>query len=279
MKRKSVCIIFFGINRSLSKTFASIDECIFQPLRNISFDFDVYTSFMDPGGSFSNVRSNERNMVVEYESTQLLKPIIDILTDQREFDRFFNEIDLSQYDDAWKDNHNSTRNLFRQLYSIKLGYESAIAAGKKYDSYLFFRPDMMYLDVFNFCEHIEHLERIFEGGAIITPDWHLFGGLNDRYAMCNSVAAKVYSSRFDHAVDYLVANKRIHSETFLLNILEREGVDFSVKSHEKAMRVRADYLVDLADMRLDRNYDESIFRRAIRKLFRRIRAYIPARLQ
>ena len=279
MKRKSVCIIFFGMNRSLSKTFASIDECIFQPLRNISLDFDVYTSFMDPGESFSNLRSNERNMVVEYESAQLLKPTIEILTDQREFDKLFNEVDLSQYDDAWKDNHSSTRNLFRQLYSIKVGYESAINSGRKYDYYFFFRPDMRYLDAFNYCEYIVHLERILERGTIITPDWHLFGGLNDRYAMCNSVAAKVYSSRFDHAVEYLVANKRIHSETFLLDILKQESVDFSLKSHEKAMRVRADYLVDLADMRLDRNYDESIFRRAIRKLFRRIRAYIPARLQ
>lgn len=272
----SVCIVFFGLNRSLSLTFDSINRNILMPLRSLNVHADVYTSFMDPGSSFNNPRSKEINLNAEYDTVQLLTPKASWLIEQNKFDKSFDEIDFSSFRDSWGDNHQSTKNLFRQLYSIQHGFREVLGIGEKYDYYFFFRPDLKYLDKFKFEKYLAYLEAGHQEGRIITPGWTSAKGLNDRFALCDSKGAEAYASRYAFANQHMVAYGLIHSETFLLKRMKAKHIKFSMLCDERAVRVRANGEIDHKDLRLTKPLPTDFFGRAHSKLnhqFRMLRTH------
>lgn len=257
----NVCIIFFGLNRSLSLTFDSINRNILMPLERLNVHADVYASFMDPGGSFINPRSNEINLNAEYDTVNLLKPKASWLIDQNKFDESFETIDFSSFRDSWDDNHQSTKNLLRQLYSIHYGFREALRIDDGYDYYLFFRPDLKYVDEFKFEKYLSYLKAGRQDGRIITPGWKSAKGLNDRFAFCDRKGAEVYASRYAFAAQHMAKNGLIHSETFLLKRMKEEGIKVSMLCDERAVRIRANDQIDHRDVSLTKPLPTTFFAR------------------
>lgn len=256
-----VCVLFFGLNRSLSLTGDSINRHILEPLKNLNVHVDVYTSFMDPGGAFVNPRSNEINVRAEYETVELLKPKASWLIEQAKFDQSFDAINFSSFRDSWNDHHQSTKNLFRQLYSIQYGFREVLKTGSDYDYFLFFRPDLKYLDKFKFQKYLAHLKASHQDGRVITPGWHSAKGLNDRFALCDRKGAEVYASRYDFASPYMATHDLIHAETFLLKRMKAERIRISMLCDERAVRVRASGQTDHRDLSLEKPMPTDFFGR------------------
>lgn len=195
-----------------------------------------------------------------------------LIINQSEVDKIIGKINLDLYTDNWGDNHQSTRNLFRQLYSIKQGFEVALNSNSNYDYYFFFRPDLMYIDKFNFSKYLDCLKSSNGKGRIITPDWTTSGGLNDRYALCDRAAANVYAKRFDIAMSYLREKNEIHSEKLLLHILKLEKINYFRLSTERAARVRANHLIAPKDLGLCKVNADSLCSRIKLKVYHYLRS-------
>ena len=119
-----VAVCFYGINRSLSLTFPSIQSCIYEPLQQLGIEFDVFTALMHPKQGFSNPRSHEKDCSTEIESVNLLRSKSMVFLDQEDFDR---KVDYASYAltperDQYNDGHASSRNIFRAMFSLKCAY-------------------------------------------------------------------------------------------------------------------------------------------------------------
>jgi hypothetical protein len=105
---------------------------------------------------------------------------------------------------------------------------------RKFDYYLFVRPDLEYLDDFPLLEIIS----AFKGQKnIALPEWHSWGGVNDRFAFADPAAAEIYSDRIEHVLEYCTTTP-LHPEVFLKHTLQREACNFW-SLPVRALRVRA----------------------------------------
>ncbi len=232
-----IALCFFGLNRSLSHTIESIGENVIAPLKQAGLEVDVVGALMRPRGAFSNARSLESNLVPEGNFEALLHPRSHEYIDQAAFDELITPNILALgLDDYYQDQHASTRNIVRELFSVKRAF--ALLEGTRPDAVVFLRPDLLYRDRLDIERYLPQLE----GGArVMTPLWQKWGGLNDRFALCNYAGAEIYARRFDCFWRYApLFRKNLQAEALLLASLLLEGAAFDAYTGEMAVRVRAD---------------------------------------
>lgn len=232
-----IALCFFGLNRSLSHTVASIEANVIAPLKEAGLEVDVVGALMRPRGTFSNARSQESDLVPEANFEDLLQPRRHEYIDQAAFDEHITPTILRLgLDDYYQDQHASTRNIVRELFSVKRSF--SLLEGTRPDAVIFLRPDLLYRDRLDIARYLPQLE----GAArVMTPSWQKWGGLNDRFALCNYAGAEVYGRRYDafwHAAPLF--RKNLQAEALLLATLLLQGVAFDAYTSEMAVRVRAD---------------------------------------
>lgn len=145
---------------------------------------------------------------------------------------------LCAYGDAWSNGFVSLRNALRQYHSINGAYALMAAhvhsTGRPYAMVIASRMDMLYLDDLA----VEVLQR-GEPGAndIYLPDFHEFGGVNDRFAAGGPEAMRVYcQARLDWTVAFCADRARaMHSESFLA---WRLAAAPAVRVHKMRFRLR-----------------------------------------
>ncbi|MEO7799475.1 MAG: hypothetical protein ABIY47_17300 [Opitutaceae bacterium] len=236
-----ICVCFFGLNRSLSHTVASIRENIFQPIAESGLESRVYAAFMQVTGSFSNRHSGEFNVQCESDGAERLGAHRVQLIDQAEFDRALDLEKIGSYGDAWNDGLVNTRNLCRSLYAAEKVTE--LWSTENYsarDLFIYLRPDMEYHDRFDLPCYLSWARR--HGDQFLaTPRWGLYGGLNDRFGVMGYSGAKMYGGRF-RAIDAYQAetHRPLHAEVFLRDLADRQRIayrPFFLKL--RATRIRA----------------------------------------
>jgi hypothetical protein len=174
---------------------------------------------------------------------------------------------LKSYDDVWKDEFRSLRNLVHQLHS--LDRVTTAALDWKPDICIFVRPDLMYWNSFEkvLAEAVKAPDR-----TAFVPSWQHWLGLNDRFSICiGTDAIRAYGTRKHRALPFAKAASGVHAERLLRHALELAKIDvrcFPVR----ASRVRSDGEImreDFRDARIVFPRTEKFFKRVWRRVAQR----------
>jgi hypothetical protein len=240
-----VALCFWGICRSTDRIIESIETCIFNPLINARIFYDVYLHTYKLYRPYTNIRSNETGLQLKNTIWKLLKPTEAKIENQDEVDK---ALDLKKYrskGDPWGNEKNSKNNEdllendystldnhIRALYSLSEVTKLWSQSDSTYDLVIYLRPDVRFMTPLS----LNWLD--VRKGLILIPDFHLFYGCNDRFAIGVPKDMKVYGERFYSAYEYSL-QKPLHSEQFLSNHIVSYGIEFKTIPI-RFRRVRAD---------------------------------------
>ncbi len=167
------------------------------------------------------------------------------------------------------------RNVVQQLYSLqRLGMMYEEYGPKNFDFAVILRPDLRYLNAMPLREILAQLgvngahtwrRRLKPAASLITPAWHEWGGLNDRFAFATSAGARTYMNRLDHLPEYCRIRPAFQGEALLKFAVEQDGIR-SARTWMRAERVRSDGSVAWRD-KLGR---KERLRLATQKMFNRL---------
>ena len=260
-----VAVCFWGINRALSKTIASIREMIFGPLEaagaTIDVFFHTYTiakvtstwaneSDAAIGGVFEehalldSANTTDRQLVVGWSAT-----------DQKLFDEETDWALYEQYRVQYP--FPVLQNLVRSLNSLRCvsllwmaraasathapgGFRRAAIASSYYSHVVYVRPDLRYRTPIDIAAL-----RALGPRQLYTPKWGCWlGGLNDRFAAGKPFAAAAFGTRLDLVRNMSVVpdarrKRGLHSESFVRTALQVAGVKPSFSEAPCGTRVRA----------------------------------------
>ena len=209
-----VCILFYGINRSIQYTYGSIETHILDVLKQNKIEYDIYVHTYSFKTSVTFQRARESNIRIDH------KPLINTLNPTRyqvdDDDDITERLNLPQYrskPDIFHDNYQSVNNYVKGLYSLKQAY---LLSGGGYPVYLVVRPDLQYtaplsIDELRDCFH--------DRNVIYTPSFDMWGGFNDRFAFGGCDIMKTYCNRLDGFLEYSKV-KYAHSESYLKHVLK-----------------------------------------------------------
>lgn len=217
---KKIAVCFFGLTRSLKHTIDSIKKNIFHPLQKNNINYDIYLHTYDL--KYLKLKRSAEDSKLDTNEWKLLKPDYLQIDNQDKFDGSFNYEEIFKYGDFWDTKFENTKNLIRQLNSIQKLWSLIEKNKKKYDAYLFLRPDLKYVKPIN----IDNIKSVIsDSNLILTPIWHKSGGLNDRLALGKYNSMKLYANRIDKVKDYLKkSNKPLHAESFLKYIIDTSKI-------------------------------------------------------
>jgi len=228
---------FFGLNRSLKWTFPSIQAQVLRPLYDSGLDLSLAGHFNCPE-VITNVRSRENGVPLDMSSVHQLDLQM-VWQEGQTVDSIDTVLPhaMSVPYRGYKDHDGQTRrNAMFQLYSLKqLWRMQRLMAPDRFDFYCLLRPDLEYLDPLPIAQIIRE---ITNGKDLLTPNWHRWGGLNDRFAFCSPKGAEAYMLRFDDVGKFCQTHSYFHSEEFLKHAARHAGLSTGFLS-TRARRVRS----------------------------------------
>lgn len=235
---KQVAIVFYGLTRSLKRTYLSIKTNIFDVLSRSGYTYTIYMHTYHIDGSYTNIRANEhcRN----YDNTQhtILNPHYLLVENQ---DDCLKSLNIESYYTKLGNWTGMTpeitryliQNLVLALYSKKKIMEYLSNTGIQYDYIIIMRPDFRILTEIDISWFSELGTK-----SIIIPERDWFCGCNDRMCIATPDVALYYGNLYDQLLEYS-KNKSIVSERFCLDMLNKQGLTIIKKPIEYTM-VRAD---------------------------------------
>lgn len=222
-QRYALC--FFGLTRSLRYTHHSLNTRIFQKLLQENVKYDIYLHTFNRQ-TISNPRSGEFNVTLDPEEWKLLLPHKYVMDDNELFEISVIEPLMSvllRHGDPWNElpPHSSIRNFLKQLYSIYRVTNLWIHQEQNYDLIFYLRPDVWFFNDINLIDIREALQAVQP--VIYVPNFHHWGGINDRFAFGSPKVMKLYGSRYLQAINYSQYFP-LHAETFLRYFLDYNGI-------------------------------------------------------
>jgi hypothetical protein len=236
-----VALCFYGITRNLRRVLASIQRHIFGVLEKANIQYDVFVHSLSLK-ALTNARSEEKNGTISSGTDYvLLQPCIFQVEDQLMIRKtLFEQYSKlhSAPQDPWKDNFASVKNYQCALHSLARVALLAQAYSQhhnfKYDAVVVLRPDVAYVRDIDAGQ----LATLRAGTrAIMTPDYMLDQGVNDRFAMGGAkVMLELFMTRGEHWArqQTLQSGERFLKQYFWDNNITQ------VKSSMRVLRVRAD---------------------------------------
>lgn len=234
-----VGVLFFGLARDLRATIGSIRAMVREPNDTPEVRLSVFAA-LNLVDRVVSPRAREHGVPID--PAQIFDLQADAYELVRQDDATIEEslAAAKRQRDAFSNDWASIRNLLHQLTSLRRGWRlmrraQAQTPGLRFSHYLFLRPDLEYLDPI----HIAETAARFPGpGSLVVPDWHSWGGLNDRIALADPVAAEVYANRIAQIPD-VVARRPLQAEQLLAFAVERAKLKVGALA-VRARRVRAD---------------------------------------
>lgn len=235
---------FFGITRSLRFTVGSIRDRVVEPARQAGLRPLLSGHFHLPD-AISNARTGEAGILPDPEEAALLGLDRCQVEPQRPnlvADRLSA---CRDYPDHFGDGYASVRNLCFQLRSLERLWTLMTPQVGDADWILFLRPDLLYLDPLPLAGLIAAMD----AGAyeMAVPRWHCWGGLNDRFALCNAYAAEAYATRGRHVAASAAETGGLHPESLLAYAARQAGLRVAPLD-VRAVRIRADGSAAARDM-------------------------------
>ncbi len=236
-RRHRAFVGFFGLNRSSRWTAPSIRRNILAPLAAAGFDRFVAGHFNQPP-VISDVTSGEhgirlqRNPSVDFgldlqwTEPQSEKNISGLLEPAM-------AVPFRDYDDPTGD---VRRNILYQMHSLRrLKQMLQMIGPERFDVFILLRPDLEYVDPLD----LDAIGQILRDETdFVSPSWHQYGGLNDRFAFGNWRAAEIFLSRWDGVAEFCRSHSYIHPES-LLGVSVSSAALRVTMTEQRALRVRA----------------------------------------
>lgn len=215
-----IALAFWGLTRSLKYTVDSIKKNILNELERHGIEYCIFMHTYRFEGPYSNPRTHERQIHLNFEEYQLLNPDVVTIDDQDEVKK---NLDLKAYrtkGDPWRNKYASLDNFVCALYSKKKVTEMVEnhVDASSFDYVMFLRPDVKYLVPFTPV----FLEKVTDD-TIAIPNFHMFCGFNDRFAICNRETYTKYGKLFDHLLAFS-QRASPHSETMHARMMKHYNI-------------------------------------------------------
>jgi SAM-dependent methyltransferase len=235
---RHVLVGFFGLNRSLALTLEAIQTNIFEPLARAGFR-QVHCAHVNVPETIESTRSGETGFVPDMTRVHELDLEICWIEPQRDANVSAWLDDAMAADVKGEDDPTGLirRNALQQLHSQRqLGRIISTLGASRFDLFCLFRPDLLYLDPMP-------AETIWEminnrGFDLLTPGWHAWSGLNDRFAFCSRRGVYAYLDRICLLRQFIHENGMFHSESLLKFAAENAALSHDTVDM-RARRVRA----------------------------------------
>lgn len=210
-----IAILFWGLTRSLKYTIDSIKINIFNVLKEQNIDYDIYLHTYRINEPFTNPRSKEVNIRLNFNEYKLLEPKYFIFDELKKTKLELNLNEYRTHPDPWKTKYHSVDNFILAMYS-KYRVTTLMSQTDKYDYCLFIRPDVKYVNKFDirFLELIDDIN-------ICIPNFAIYGNFNDRMFLSNYTNGIIYGKLFDELLEYSKKDK-LHSEIFHYNTIKKK---------------------------------------------------------
>lgn len=188
------CFILSGLTRSLRWTERNIHRNVFAPFEALGHEVVKLGHFNQPA-RIDNQRSGE--VGVAFRPAPAAGLGLDLLCVERQQDEAIAaKLETFRHHDLQAERTlGSHRNLLHAYFSLDRAWTLARMAGyDRSDVFVFLRPDLDYIDPWPARELIE---RVLGGVDLVTPDWHTFDGINDRFAVASRRGVQAYISRWE----------------------------------------------------------------------------------
>jgi hypothetical protein len=232
LKTPKIAIAMFGIPRGSATTMPTLAQHFIEPASRIG-DCRVFYHLYQQD-RVVNARSGEdaampADAYAPFAAFDGELEAPELCLARWQFDR------IREFGDHYDDDFRSLRNLVHQLHSLR--QVTARLSPWQPDVVLFVRPDLYYrggFDLSTIVSLCSHPRRC------IVPDWHWWGGYNDRFAACGAGVFKEYGNRIELACDFSERTRRpLQAERLVRHALARAGA--SVRTTPiRASRVRVD---------------------------------------
>lgn len=204
-----IAICYFGLTRSVKKTYTSHITNIFNILKQLNIDYDV---FMHTWKTHRNVVwDTVVDIPIDYEEYKLLNPRYYQLDDQLPFLNHISENFSKYYYEHEKQIEwlpSMITNHLCSLESQKRVTDMVHATNTNYDYVMYIRPDV------NICTAITLEYFNLNSQEIAIPDFDHHEGYNDRFAIVPFASCKQYGKRIDDIIDFRRSNGRIVGEKY-----------------------------------------------------------------
>ena len=246
-----VALCFWGLTRSLNHTLASIETCIFQPLREAGIEYSIFLHTYTLYRPYTNVRAGEIGLQLKNTAWKNLQPTKSIVENQDIIDQSLQFELYRMHGDPWGNDEPSVftkpyetlDNHIRALRSLQQVTGLWTGSPEQFDAVMYLRPDVLYRRRFN----IQWLQNLQEK-TVLMSNFHLIDGCNDRFAIGKPSVMRVYGNRFTGALEYS-RRAPLHSETYIRNVLDKNNINIQYIEFP-FRRVRADGKVHQGDQSL-----------------------------
>ena len=246
-----VALCFWGLCRSTHQTISSIEEMIFQSLKEAGIQYDTFVHTYRFFRPYNNIRAEEYSIQLKNTTYKLLQPTYELVEYQDTVDI---QLGLEKYrtkGNPWENDDEGTfqtlDNHIRSLWSLAQVTRLWKESGQVYDAIVYLRPDVRYLVPL----HAGLLTGLSHN-TIRVPDFHLIQGCNDRFAIGKPSVMEVYGNRYFQALEYS-KKAPLHSETYLAKVLQTAGIKIQHIPF-RFQRVRANGRTCKADLELTRGH-------------------------
>jgi len=252
-----VALCFFGQVKNVNHVqLTSFIDNVMRPLLEYFPSIDVYLHTYNIV-SFHNPRNLEKNVTLHvadslnliFSELRELPGVkirnISITQDAKAADRSFRPLNFYlSHGDPWRNEGLSMFYFLRQLYSLETVtrlWEKSPSTGDRYQAVVYVRPDLLFespLPVADTLDVIdeEHSKRILRPRTVFSPNFDVFGGMNDRFALGTPDVMSVYGYRKNDIDRFMGENptKHLHAESYLAwvmkdSLIRCETLDFSFK--------------------------------------------------
>jgi hypothetical protein len=233
---------YFGLNRSLDITSTSISANVIEPFHRLGFR-TVSAAHLNSPAIINSPRSGERDVVANDFGIQNIN--CELLWQEPQRVGCIEPLASNIFDNypvkgEADDDRIIRRNALLQMYSqAKLLALLRLIGLDRFKVFCLARPDLLFIDEIPNTA----IMSIADGSVdIITPTWHRWGGLNDRFALCSPRGAQVYLDRLNWVLPFCLEKGYFHSEEILQYSMEISGLKYDFMP-TRARRVRSTGLI------------------------------------
>lgn len=238
-KIPTIAVCFYGLCRSTNYTIESINKCIFTPLKELNFKYDIYLHTYNVNTPYTNIRNDEYNITLDNNLYKLLNSTIHKIDNQEDIKKMINFVKYRSKGDPWSNQYRSLDNLILGLYSLNQVTQLWKNSNKTYDYIIYLRPDVKFINSLTLSFFLN-----LDDTNIALPNNNEYP-INDRFAIGTPNVMLSYGERYLNAYDYSLTNK-LHAETYLKYILDKNKINI-IKINFNFHRIRANGF----------NYDEN----------------------